>query len=79
MKVKNFFYNGFFGRTTKGYAKYTAEFKSWTEDPGIAVCSCSDGEERLIPTFALEGFDYDKHPRQNNEGKIGYVGPPCHS
>ena len=44
MKVKNFSYNGLFGRETGGYANYTAEFKSWTEDPGVALCSCSDGK-----------------------------------
>ena len=79
MKVKNFVYNGLFGGPTKGYAKYTAEFKEWTEDPGIAICTCSDGKERLIPTFALKGFDPEKYPKQNMDNKFMYVGTPCKS
>ena len=79
MEVQNFSYNGFCGRTLKGKASYTAEFKEWTADPGIAICICSDGEERLIPSFALIGFDYSKHPQQFNEGKEFYIGKPCHS
>ncbi len=79
MRVKNFSYNGFSGRMTGGYADYTAEFKNWTEDPGVAVCACSDSKERLIPTFALEGFKEEDYPKQNNDGKLWYVGPPCHS
>ncbi len=61
MRVKNFVYNGFSGKMTSGYASYTAEFKRWTEDPGIAVCACSDGKERLIPSFALDGFQKPCH------------------
>lgn len=79
MKVLRFSYDGLFGRTTGGYAKYTAEFKEWTEDPGVAVCSCSDGKERLIPTFALEGFCEEDYPKQNNENKFFYIGKPCQS
>lgn len=77
MKVKNFTYNGFSGRLTGGYAEYTAVFKEWTEDPGVAICSCDDGKERLIPTFALERFDAKSHPVQNNENKPFYIGLPC--
>ena len=79
MKVKNFSYDGLFGRTTGGYASYTAEFKTWTEDPGVALCSCSDSKERLIPTFALEGFRDEDYPKQNNENKMFYIGQPCRS
>ena len=79
MKVKNFTYNGLFGRPSKGYAKYTAEFKEWTEDPGIAICTCSDGEDRRIPTFALEGFDIDLYPQQYTDNKFMYMGIPCKS
>lgn len=79
MKVKRFTYNGFCGRTIKGYAKYTAEFKEWTEDPGVAICTCSDGKDRLIPTFALEGFNSAAYPKQNMENKFMYMGKPCKS
>lgn len=79
MRVKHFRYDGFMGRLTGGYADYTAEFKGWTEDPGICLCVCSDGEERCIPTYALEGFNASDFPKQNNEGKVGYIGPSCHS
>lgn len=60
-KVLNFVYNGLFGHKTGGYADYTAQFKEWTDDPGIALCVCSDGVERRIPTFALENFDFIAH------------------
>lgn len=79
MKVKRFSYNGFSGRELGGYASYTAKFKSWTEDPGVAVCICSDGKERLIPTCYLEGFRIDDYPEQNNDNKFLYFGEPCHS
>ena len=79
MKVHNFTYNGFCGKTEDGYAAYTADFKEWTEDPGIAMCICSDGKERRIPTYALEGFNNDTYPTQDTRNRIGYIGPPCHS
>ena len=68
-KLHNFGYNGFYGRKLKGYAPYTTTFKSWTRDPGIAVCQCSDGKERLIPTFALEG-DQSSLPQQDYSNKV---------
>ena len=77
MKVENFSYNGFCGHATGGYASYTAEFKRWTEDPGVAVCSCSDGVERLIPTCFLKGFKTADYPKQNTDGKFLYIGEPC--
>ena len=79
MKVKRLTDNGFCGKRNKGYAKYTAEFKKWTEDPGVAVCICSDGKERLIPSFALEDFDVSLYPEQNTENKFMYMGVPCKS
>ena len=79
MKVENFSYDGFGGRATGGYASYTAEFKCWTEDPGVAVCSCSDGKERLIPTCYLDGFKMSDYPKQDTENKEFYVGEPCSS
>ncbi len=54
-KVRHFTYNGFGGQLGEGYAAYTATFLKWTVDPGVAMFTCSDGQERLIPTFALEG------------------------
>lgn len=79
MVVKNFTYDGFAGRLTGGEAGYMAVFKEWTDDPGVAVCKCTDGKERLIPTFALDGWRGEDHPPQNNEGKQLYTGKPCHS
>lgn len=80
MKVLNFIYNGFCGNTTGGYAKYTARFLSWTDDPGIARCECSDGKERLIPTFALEGFDFEANPEPDYKaGNYRIFGTPCRS
>ena len=49
-QVIKFKYNGFGVTFLTGYATYTAEFKQWTNDPGIALCTCSDGKERLIPS-----------------------------
>ena len=55
-KVRNFEYNGFMGRMLKGYAKFkVVSFIKWTTDPGIGKFGCSDGEERLIPTWAFSG------------------------
>lgn len=79
MKVHNFVYNGLFGNLTDGNAEYTAEFIEWTEDPGIARCKCSDGKERLIPSFALNGFDYEAHPEPEYGNKFMFVGTPCRS
>lgn len=54
-EVENFTYNGFMVKSRKGKAKYKAEFVSWTNDPGIALCNCTDGEKRLIPSCCLIG------------------------
>lgn len=53
--IKNFTYNGFFGKSIGGNALYKAKFKQWTGDPGIALMECSDGKERQIPTYAIVG------------------------
>ena len=53
--IKNFGYNGFTGKLTKGMVPYKAKFINWTGDPGMARMLCSDGRVRLIPTFALKG------------------------
>ena len=75
-KIENFEYNGFFGKMLPGYAPYTAEFIEWTEDPGIALCQCSDGKKRRIPGFAMEG-DHETLPVQPKTGVL--FGPPAHS
>lgn len=79
MKVLCFTYNGFYGSLTGGYARYTAEFLTWTEDPGITRCKCSDGKERLIPTFALDDFDYETNPEPKYDDAFMLIGYPCHS
>jgi hypothetical protein len=65
MQVIDFVYNGFTVAMKKSVASFTAEFKEWTTDPGVANCKCSDGRERLIPTLALVGFRIDDYPPQN--------------
>ena len=63
MKVLGFRYNGITARIA-GIAEYTAEFIKWTDDPGIAVCQCSDGKSRNIPTCCLVGFIEKEFPNQ---------------
>lgn len=53
--IKNFKYDGFMGRLAKNFAVYRAAFVNWSNDPGTANMLCSDGQYRLIPTFALKG------------------------
>ena len=77
MKVQNFTYNGFYGELEDGLTSYTAEFKEWTTDPGVGRFICSDGEERLIPTFALRGGDTNHLPPQPKTGVL--FGTPCRS
>jgi len=53
-KIRNFEYNGFYGRHLKGFAKFKViSFIKWTSDPGIGVFGCSDGKERLLPTWVF--------------------------
>jgi len=76
--VHPFEYNGFYGNVdTSKYVDYTASFLEWTSDPGIARCECSDGEERLIPTFAMKGFNVKDYPEQPKTGVM--FGPACQS
>jgi len=63
--ILNFTYNGFTGGLTGGKAKYTATFKQWTTDPGIALMSCSDGQERNIPGWAIENAKKKDFPEQD--------------
>lgn len=65
-QVENFKYNGFFVEHKKGIASYTATFKNWTNDPGIANCTCSDNKERLIPKHGI-------HSTSNGEVLLGML------
>lgn len=68
--VRKFTYNGFSGKTQRGFAPYRAQFVEWTTDPGVATFDCSDGERRLIPTFAIVDFDRTQHPAQPKSGVL---------
>jgi len=78
-KIRNFEYNGFAGRMLKGYAKFKiVSFIEWTTDPGIGKFGCSDGEERLIPSFAfIECWKEIKHliPKQDLSNKVMFGAP----
>ena len=76
-EVRNFTYNGFMGQVQPGKATYTATFIEWTNDSGIARCSCSDGKERFIPSFAFLG-DRSTLPAQDMSNKVVF-GNPSHS
>ena len=76
--VQNFTYNGFCGRDLPGMTDYHARFKKWTNDPGVAIFRCSDGKDRLIPTFALRGLKEHRLPRQDMRNKV-MLGTPCKS
>lgn len=77
-QVENFTYNGFSGQSKKVITKYTATFNSWTNDPGIMLCNCSDGEQRLIPTFALINYSQENHPIQSKDNNVLF-GQSSHS
>jgi len=88
MKVENFSYNGFCVKPLPGFAEYTAEFKKYkSNDVGIAVCECSDGIERNIPTCQLVGFDLSEHPEPETPANVkamvntygGHIGQPSSS
>jgi len=68
-RVENFKYDGFSVQPKKGIANYTAIFKNWTNDPGIANCICSDNKERLIPSCCLIG-DKSILPKQDMNNKV---------
>lgn len=81
MKVRKFSYNGFMGKVKKGFAPYTVTFIAWTNDPGIGRFACSDGKERLIPSFAVDG-ELPPEPDYNamkDAGTFQYFGPACES
>jgi hypothetical protein len=47
-------YDGLFVHLKHGIADYTAEFNSWTDDPGIVLMDCSDGKQRKIPVCCVD-------------------------
>ncbi len=53
--IEKFTYNGFFGQSLPGIAKYKVKFNKWSLDPGIILMDCSDGMQRLIPSWAMIG------------------------
>lgn len=71
--VENFEYNGFMGKTLPGFAPYTATFVEWSTDLGVAKMSCSDGQDRLIPTFALGTEIF--LPKSNREESVLFGAP----
>lgn len=77
-KVQNFSYNGFMGELLPNMTSYQAKFKEWTNDPGIGVFECSDGKERLIPTFALKELKEYPLPEQDMSKKVMF-GAAAHS
>lgn len=80
LEILNFEYNGFYGKLIGGEAEYTAEFKEWTNDPGVGVFICSDGKERLIPTFAIKPLETVKSlPKQSYEHGMLLFGAPSKS
>ena len=52
-EVDDFSYNGFGVEDLGTKAEYKAAFKEWTNDPGIFVAKCSDGQERYIPSCQI--------------------------
>ncbi len=78
LRIKKFTYNGFGGQITGGWAPFTGEFIRYTNDPGVALHKCSDGKERLIPGWAVEGPlppqpDYKKMEKQGKMLWFGYA------
>lgn len=78
--VNNFEYNGFYGNVLDGKAPYKAQFINWTNDPGVALMKCTDGKERLIPSFAVDGLTDEVGRWVCPEGqKKVMFGPSLHS
>lgn len=75
--IKHFKYGGVYGRPLKGFAPYKGKFINWTGNPGIARMLCSDGEVRLIPTFALKSMGYTL-PEDTTKNKV-FFGIPSKS
>lgn len=78
IRVMSFTYDGFGGQKTGGFATFTGEFIRYTNDPGIGLYKCSDGKERLIPGWAVEGHlppmpNYKKMQKQGKMLTFGYA------
>lgn len=76
LPIQNWSYNGFSGQLKEGLTSFTGKFIAWTNDPGIALIKCSDGKDRLIPSYAIPGHkppqpNYEKMKKQ---GKMYYFG-----
>lgn len=69
-KVHNFTYNGFCGKVEESLAAYEADFIKWTNDSGVAIFNCTDNIQRIIPTFAIIGFNSKLHPIQKKTSII---------
>lgn len=67
--VGPFIYNGFMVLPNKKPTNYTAQFKEWVQDPGIALRICPDEKERLIPSCCLIGFNSNDFPLQIYKNK----------
>lgn len=80
--IRHFDYDGFGGSLREGYAPYTAVLVRWTLDPGVGLFLCSDGKQRLIPTFALPSDHPDwQRPADAPAGytPLFYIGEPSSS
>lgn len=81
--VSEFNYGGFGGTVNeKVIMPYKARFLEWTGDPGVAKMDCSDGKERVIPTFAIP-FSFETMPndltRVQRDGNVQFFGAPSKS
>jgi len=82
-QVTKFEYNGFCGSGDGTVIMpYSARFKAWSGDPGVAIMECSDGEERLIPIFAMK-HSFPTLPndmtRAERSGHTQFFGPASKS
>jgi len=79
MEIYEFSYNGFGGFCNQEKVmEYTVKFEHWTNDPGIFVGTCSDGQERLVPTYAIVDYPEVDLPEQDLS-KMVYFGIPATS
>lgn len=83
VRIRNFHYDGFGGQLREGYAPYTlTTLIRWTLDPGVGLFLCSDGKERLIPSFVLPK-DYPDWVKPADApakySPLFYVGTPSQS
>ena len=80
--VYKFTYDGFGGQVNKNVIMpYTARFKKWSGDPGVALMICSDGTKRWIPSFALKFLLAlpNDFTRLEKPEKVTLIGQPSNS